>query len=270
MDNLVAQGRKAPLVFVLTSVRFQQLEALPRWIADIQDILRSRLPIFQRFHQDTLPGPQIGFAIDPPDFKPDAPGSAWLFSKSDRSLTVQISKGVFTVHTRAYDGYAGFAEDVLFALSAFMASAKEVHVDSAGIRYLNHLHEENGRGLSEILPPSLLPHPAEWNEKASLVAGTSTSVYDLDEDKLRGTVWTGAEVNVIPDDLAVAYITGQNLEALVNSNEPPIAKLSQNEATLDTDAFRLYVPTRRMQSEEIMVEIERLHRHANEFYRATT
>ena len=270
MSEVVIEGRPAPLVYVLTVIRFQQLEALPSWIAEIQNALRERLPVFHRFHQENTSG-QIGFAVDPPDFKADAAGSAWIFSKPDRSLTVQIAKGVFIVHTRNYNGYVGFADDVQFALAAFMSSSKNLDVDVIGIRYLNHLQAGEGKSLSDILPESMLPHAAvKWNSDAKLVGGTSFSFYDLEGDKLRATVWTGTEANVIPDDLLVTYITGLKFDALTASNDPPINKLEANEATLDSDALKQYKPPQRMDANFILGEIERLHTHANKFFRATT
>lgn len=270
MNEVVIEGRPAPLVYVLTVIRFQQLEALPNWIAEIQNALRERLPVFHRFHQENTSG-QVGFAVDPPDFKADAAGSAWIFSKPDRSLTVQIAKGVFIAHTRNYNGYVGFADDVQFALAAFMASSKNLDVDVIGIRYLNHLQAGEGKSLADILPESMLPHAAvKWNSDAKLVGGTSFSFYDLDGDKLRATVWTGTEANVIPDDLLVTYITGLKFDALTASNDPPISKLEANEATLDSDALKQYKPPQRMDADFILGEIERLHTHANKFFRAIT
>lgn len=252
----------APLVFVLTAIKFMPLEALPNWIPDIQEALRDRFPVFSRLRQAQTPQ---GFevSIDSPDFSPEHPGSAWLFTNAERTITVQLSKSALVMHTTAYLRFADFASDLRFAFDVLLSKARLLNVESAGIRYIDHIQPKGNRSLADYVPKELLPF--DWHGHARVVGGTSVNSYRIGTDLLQVKFRTGQEFNILPEDLAPAYFSGRDLSKLTSA-PPLMEKLGPSGATLDTDVSA-ELSGKRMGASEVIESVDRLHGIANLFFR---
>lgn len=252
----------APLHFVLAGVRFKLRESMHSWIGPIQERLYDNFPHFRRVRHSLAPG-GLELNIDPPDFDPAHSGAAFLFSDSTRRTAVQIHKSGVAVFTKDYVKFAGFLESVSVAFEALLASAEFLEVETIGIRYLDFIRPKDGERLDLYLDRSLLPFQPSWPDWAGKVAGgLSLNNYTIGDDNLNVRV-TGRGYPVVPDDLALAYISSLDV-----SNFPgdPIGRIGDQQATLDMDAVKnQLVKVKRL--DQITLELDRLHSHANAYFR---
>jgi uncharacterized protein (TIGR04255 family) len=267
MDNVDKKGilKRAPLFYVLTATRFQSLELLPKWIPEIQNALRERLPVFNKLHLSQGPVGVQGH-VDGPDFDPEAPTSSWLFSRADRTLTVQISKASLVVHTRNYLTFKDFLAEVEFAYDAVMSQAKQVDVVQVGIRYLDLIDASDSGDLRQYVNPAFLALDETFVEGGEAIASSALTTYKVDGDVVRVSFATGTEVLSVPEDLLPPYLTSFDL-AQIAAGAPVVGKLKLGQATLDTDAAWQAQGSERMNFSDLAPVLSRLHDRANSMFR---
>lgn len=255
--------KRAPLFYVLTATRFQSLELLPKWIPEIQNSLRERFPVFNRLHLSPGPGGVQGH-VDGPDFDPESATSSWLFSRADRTLTVQVSKASLVLHTRNYLTFDAFLDEIRFAYEAILQQAKQIDVVQAGIRYVDLIEPRDGSSLREYVKPGFLALDEKFVEGGEAVASAAVTTYRVDEDIVRVSFATGTEVLAVPEDLIPAFLTGFDL-AQASAVHPIVGKLKAGQAILDTDAA--WQGSERMSFNELEPLLSRLHGRANLLFR---
>ena len=251
----------APLVFVLAAIRVLPLESLPKWIPEIQEGLRDELPVFSKMRQAQTPQ-GLEVSIDHPDFSPDQPGSAWLFSNPERTLTVQLSRVSLVVHSISYDRFSNFAASLQLALDSLVSQARRLNIEMVGIRYVDHIRPADGRSLEDYVPKELLPY--KWKSPATVIGGMSVNSYSLGDARLQVNLRTGAGNPVIPEDLLPAYMSGKEVAQLDTSS---IQRLDGNSGTLDMDASRQNMGGKQMDVSELVKLVDELHVVANSFFR---
>jgi uncharacterized protein (TIGR04255 family) len=255
----------APLYLVLCGVRFRLRESLPAWIGDIQERLYTAgFTRLSRVRQSQAPG---GFelAIDPVDFDQAQAGAAYLFSREDRGVSIQIHKAGLTVFSRSYSHFQEFAVDVSSAVDAILASAKHLEVETIGIRYLDFIRPKNGELLSQYISQGLLPFEPDWSDwNGSVMTGTNVNTYSVDNDQLVVRC-VGAGHPVVPPDLAMAYVTSFSVADIPSEMIPTI---EPQQGTLDIDAVRVGSVLKADRAEQIVNEVRRLHGLANDFFRS--
>ncbi len=264
-DNAARLLVNAPVVFVLAAIRFEPLESLPSWMADIQEGLRERMPLYRRVRQVISPQ-GFDLAIDPQDFDANQPASSWVMSSIDGQSSIQVSKSALIVHTRQYKTFTQFSELVQIALSGLLKHAKRIHVSQVGIRYIDHLRVIEGVGVDKFVPSQLLPHVPNIDGLA-VKSATSTTSYSFGEHLLNVRFNTGAGMAVIPDDLMAVYLssTKPGPGGIVH-----FQTLSPDEGVLDTDCLAAELAAQVMDEETILDLLDRLHVTANQYFRAVT
>ncbi len=264
-DSAARLLANAPLVFVLAAIRFESLEALPSWMAEIQDDLRDRMPLYRRIRQSVS---QAGFevAIDPPDFDAQQANSAWIMSTVDGQTSAQFAKGSLIVHTRDYHSFSDFADVVRMALDALLLRAKRIHVGQVGIRYVDHLRATNGYSVDKFVPSQLLPHVPNMDGLA-LRNAVSTTTYSCGSHLLNVRFGTGAGMPVIPEDLMSVYLSSSKPGpgGIVHFDA-----MKDDEGVLDTDCIAAELGPQVMDQERILELLDQLHVTANGYFRAVT
>ncbi|MFT3763593.1 MAG: TIGR04255 family protein [Pseudoxanthomonas sp.] len=256
--------KNSPLVMVLAAVRFQPIELTHKWIPEIQEALRDKLPIFSKYRQRVTPvGPQI--EIDPSDFDSMDPTSSWLFSRPDYSLTAQVGRDMLVVHTKSYKGSKQFLGDIAEILGVLLGHARHLDVTFGGMRYLDHLRPQNDHVLEDYLPEKLLPLKS-WHLDAKFVGGVNVASYLIGADRLQARVFVGEEFAVIPDDLMPVYFTGVDVKRL-NQGQVFVHRLQPGEASLDMDCFAALEQAQRSGTSEVIELLDRLHAKANLYFR---
>jgi len=261
-DQVARQLANAPLVFVITAIRFESLEALPSWIADIQEELRERLPMYRRIRQQVTPQ---GFelAVEPNDFDPAQVGSAWSMSSVDFQTSAQFAKNVLTFSTKSYTTFDQFAEQLSSVLFALISRAKRIHVSQVGIRYVDHIRVIDGSGVEQFMPKELLPHQPEV-DGLRFRSTASTTTYTCGDHFLNVRFSTGAGMPVMPDDLLPMHLATSKPTAGVFE----LAQMGANEGVLDTDCVAADLGPKVMTDVEIVELLRDLHTHANKYFRS--
>lgn len=266
MIDRQGQLKNPPLYFVLTSIRFQTLAQLPKWIPAVQDRLRDRFPLFSRLSQALgLQGMVINIGA-PPTVDADAEGiHGWTFLSADRAKGCHLFNNNLILYTRTYKTYEAFRDDIAFALDALFDSARHIDVEYIGIRYLDSIKAKQGLRLDDYVPSEFLPWQSEWTKGVRVLGSNSLSSYAIGADRVNARFKTAGGQLRIPEDLIGLYITSLDLSKPMSN--PPIEVLSENEGMLDTDSFWASSPSERLGKDEIVTTINRLHGHANEFFR---
>lgn len=264
-DSAARLLANAPLVFVIAAIRFESLEALPSWMAEIQDDLRDRMPLYRRIRQSVS---QAGFevAIDPPDFDAQHASSAWIMSTVDGLTSAQFAKGALIVHTRSYHSFVEFAEVVRLALEALLMRAKRIYVGQVGIRYLDHLRAANGDGVDKFVSGQLLPHVPNM-AGLSFRNAVSTTTYNCGSHLLNVRFGKGAGMPVIPEDLMPAYLSSSKLSP---SGIISFDAMKDDEGVLDTDCTAADLGPQVMDQDQILALLDELHVTANSYFRSVT
>lgn len=255
------QLSKAPLFYVLASLRFQPWMSMSERIAAIQDELRDRFPLTN----------QLTFT--PVSNLPEGGGSAldaaglrfhaWSFMTADRSLGCQISVDQIVVHTTKYTKYADFSKAIKFVFDVVEKHARHFDVNAVGIRYLDKIAPESDETLDQYLAPGFLPQPLH-NAEVKTLGGLSQTVYETKTGVLQARFWTGNAYIPIPDDLMPLYVLTQDLSA----GPPQIKQLEAGHGTLDSDSIWATNSPVRMSGADVLIKLSDLHEHAGAFFKA--
>lgn len=253
----------APLYFVLCGVRFRLRESVPAWIGTIQERLYEvGFTRLNRVRQGPISN-VVELAIDPEDFDQAHPGAAYLFSREDRGVSIQIHKAGLTVFSRSYVHYTDFAADVSAAVEAILANARYLEVETMGIRYLDFIRPQDGESLSQYVAQGLLPFEPHWDDwQGSVMTGTSVNRYRIGNDQLV-VRFVGAGHPVVPQDLVMAHLSSFRVAEIPVEQE----MIGQQQGTLDIDAVRIGGVFKAERAEQVEIEIRRLHGLANGFFR---
>lgn len=238
---------------------------MPTWIGSIQENLYARFPQMRRLRQ-VHKNSGMELAVDPPDFDPTQPGTAFLFSNKDRQTSVQIHKGGVVVFTTNYLHFKEFLDDVTAALSAVLASSEFLEVETVGVRYLDFIQPKSGDKLNQYIDSRLLPFQPEWDGWAGAVhSGTSLNHYVCGDDRL-SVRFTGPGYPVIPEDVALAYLANIDPED-AEDGMSPISMIEDGQGSLDIDASVHELDRRITNASDLEMDVTRLHSLANTYFR---
>lgn len=257
---------KQPLFYVLASVRVQPWMALPSKISDIQDTLRDRFPLLNQIVMEQF-SQQPGFGNIPFGHgqpSPTAQPSAWAFHTADRTIGCQISMDQIVVHALTYSRFSEFAETIRFVLSTVEKYARHFDAGAIGIRYLDKIAPDEGEQLSNYLPDAFLPKELKA-PGLEAVGGMNQTIYKTKDGVLHARFWTGNGYAEVPDDLIPLYVMTQDLSGqgafLLKTLEP-------GHGTLDSDSIWTSQQPIRMNTDDVIETLKRLHSHANGFFRS--
>ena len=251
---------KAPLVYVLASVRFQRWMNLATKIGDIQDELRDRFPLFDHvvFEPIGLAQGQGSSPGEPSALRQDT----WSFMNPGRTLGCQISLDQIVVHARAYTTFDVFADAVAFVVDAIEKHARHFDVNAIGIRYLDRISPGEGETLENYVDKGFLP--SKLGSSFEPLGGMSQTVYATGDGVLQARFWTGNGYHSIPDDLLPVYILTQDFKS-APFTVPPLAK---GDGVLDSDSIWSTSSSTKMQRADIIDKMRAMHAHANNFFRS--
>lgn len=261
----IRQLANAPLVFVIAGVRFESLEALPNWVPAIQDELRKWFPSFKRVRQ-TASASGFEMAVDPQDFDPAYVGSAWVFSTSDHKAVITLFKTGLVLHTTDYSVFANFAEALKRAVTALLRAADGVvNITQLGIRYIDHIQSQHGMDVGKFIVSGLMP--AEVSSRLAVKNSSSFASY-VEENtgttlNVRFNIGEGGPV--IPQDLLPPYMLS-SMPVSPQDGMFQFPMLASREGSLDLDALNASVNGRVISADELVAEVDRLHRVANDYF----
>lgn len=131
-----------PLALVIAQVRFHPILQVPNRIADFQDRVRGRFPLYQQrvAHNIEIRDVASGVRVQQePQF---------VFQAPDDAVTLFLSTTALGLESRNHKDRGSFQEDVRIALDALQGVFGGVAPTRVGLRYVNAIHREQiGRDL---------------------------------------------------------------------------------------------------------------------------
>ena len=152
MSRKVVSNKKmenAPIYYALSQAQFNPINAMAKYIDEIQDLLR--LKGYTLF--GTQKNAQLKFDISAktPSTVEVVELLTWSFTKPDRSAGFILSSSFLTYHTTNYDTRNEFLPPLLVGLKAVHEVVQIEHLSRLGLRYLNAVLPSEGENVDEYL-----------------------------------------------------------------------------------------------------------------------
>lgn len=129
-EEKVRKLDNSPLVFVLAQVRFSPLEAMEKYLPNIQDRLRQcGFPV-------NLSGVVREIRLSNTETQV-AERKRWEFQSKDHCQSIIIDKGFLTLQTTTYDVFENFLDIFGTALDVVAEEVNGLLVTRIGLRYIN-------------------------------------------------------------------------------------------------------------------------------------
>lgn len=252
MTTRDGQLSNAPLIYVLASLRFAPWPLLKRKIDEIHDDLREYFPLINRIEiQQVGPNGQ-------PITQNDGP-SAWILKTSDLTYSVQFAPDQVLIACKKYARYRAFESNVVLVMNTLLKHMRFIDVTNVGVRYIDHIKAREGETLKQYINKSLLPPDIDGLAK---IGGSLAAFYKSGDEDLRVRCRDLQGTLSVPDDL---------IPLLTMTQAPDIPLrlegLKNGEMLFDLDAVKINPVPKRMSQEEIVGQLDSLHKKANAFFR---
>ena len=141
--------KKSPLVYIVAQVSFSAVEAIAKYLPDIQDEFRKRFPRFTTGETRNIrispnAPPDISFV---PRFE---------FQNRERTCGIVLQKDSVAVHVSRYSSFEEFCLLVQTALDTVHKVVTLGLIDRIGLRYVDLIRMGDGETLDCYLQPGLL------------------------------------------------------------------------------------------------------------------
>jgi uncharacterized protein (TIGR04255 family) len=236
----------APLIYTIAIVRFPSIPAMDRFVPLFHDEVRGEYP-----HRDemTLHQMRVDFGPNGVNIDP-VPLTVWQFASPDRKLALVLSSNSLALHTIAYKDNQTFLEAFRSALLKLIA-IPQVGIDwtdGVAMRYVDLVKSIDGKGLDQLLKPSVLPPPFVGVADLNIVEGVYLARYKTTKADVRFQILRNP-LTALPPDL---------ITPLLQLNNWQFERPSTGEfAVIDTDCSLLF-------SNAVPMDIEDLCRHMYE------
>lgn len=164
----------APVYYTLTQAQLNPVEAMAKYINEIQDKLRlNGYTLFEaqkitqlRFQSSSSPSTKAEFVELP----------IWHFTKANQSAGFILGQSSLAFHTTHYETHKQFFNEFLLGLEIIHSIVKLEHLSRLGLRYLNAVLPKQGEIVNQYLDPGLHGITLDIPIRYSL----SESVFDTD------------------------------------------------------------------------------------------
>lgn len=148
----------APLYYAVTQAHFNEISAMHKYVAEVQDQLR--LQGYTRFEVELGDGgaPVCNGADLPPGSQGGV--SRWFFTREDRRAGFVLDPSFLCFQTTDYATRRDFLPPLVQGLEAVHSAAGLAHVARLGMRYLNAVLPKDGEGVEDYLDAGLRGVPA--------------------------------------------------------------------------------------------------------------
>lgn len=155
----MSQGMEnAPLYYAVTQAHFNEVSAMHKYVAEVQDQLR--LQGYTRFEVEL--GDGGGPVRDGAELPPGSQRAAgrWFFTREDRRAGFVLDPSFLCFQTTDYATHRDFLPPLVQGLEAVHSAAGLAHVSRLGMRYLNAVLPKDGEGVEDYLDVGLHGVPA--------------------------------------------------------------------------------------------------------------
>lgn len=144
----------APVYYALTQVKFSPVQAMSKYVAEIQDALRLKgYPLYEQQE-----GNQLKFEFKGPDEEPQhvfEKVQNWLMINQGRTEGFILGNDFLSFHTANYDTREPFINTLMFGLQQVIDIVKPGLITRLGMRYLDAVLPNPGEDLEQYLVSGL-------------------------------------------------------------------------------------------------------------------
>lgn len=152
MAEFTGRLSNAPLVYVLTQVRFSAVLKMGEYVPAIQEHLRSDYPRYEQRQIEAL------------ELVPPAPSAApvtntvsrWLFKDRDDVSGFILDESSLVFHTSRYASFSEFKARLLSGAAIVQEAARIPMIERVGLRYVDLITPDDGETLDQYVSPGLM------------------------------------------------------------------------------------------------------------------
>lgn len=141
---------KQPLLFVLAEFRFPEIRGMDKYITDLQDGFRNKLPFFEEQISQEIKVEPNGIEVHQ--------SKQWVFFDKLRQNAVIIGHSRIICITGSYNRFDGFKDFCSNALNILNNIANVSHIQRIGLRYANLILANNGLPIAKSVNSNLYAH----------------------------------------------------------------------------------------------------------------
>jgi uncharacterized protein (TIGR04255 family) len=241
---------KAPLVHVITQVRFASVLSMGQSVARIQERLKEMG--FVRFQKSQIQN--ISFVPGSPP-KVEAQ-ERWDFTDRDRQTGIVLAQDFVALHTSKYETFDVFGELFGRAVQIVSTEAPVELAERMGIRYVDLIRPGKDETLEDYLHPGLLGFPFSElkDEPIGNWALRNEAVVQTTQGTLIVRCTSASKDQFLPPDLMPPVLEyNVRLEA------------DERAAILDTDHFAIV--DKDFKAEALLEQLDLLHQTASKVFR---
>lgn len=248
----LGQWPNAPLALVLTQVRFEQFIDMDSQIAEFQKAVASDFPRTTQGGAMTLSLPQGMVSL------PSKVTSIYQFTNAARTKNIRVDAGALTYTVSEYTDYENFAAEMKAIVLAFEAAMKrELFVTQLGMRYVDFIVPQLGRGIGDYVESPLCRMPALGSGSPSGML--SLAEFPYAEGALRFQCAAGYGPPSLPDELLPPH---------VELPKKTDARYDGPSGVLDFD--RILKPDSKLSGEDILRKLAVMHTDLSEAFKKVT
>ncbi len=167
--------RKAPLVRVISQIRFPSIASLEKssFIAPFQENIRHDYPIMR-------PEVSQGLFIENGIAEPRS-NTIWRFFDQKEIWRASLGQNFLAIETKEYTSRKDFLDRLLKLLTAFNTQIGTEIVDRLGVRYVDRVTEKDFQHLPSMIRPDLLGDFGDI-PSATVRHSIRESLFTLDEE----------------------------------------------------------------------------------------
>lgn len=166
--------RNAPLFYVLSEVRFGSVEAMDKYIPDIQEYMRQNG--FPDFRTEPVQNVNLREAQDGQPVIETRDSKRWIFNDFDIHSGFILTHDRLVFHTTNYDTFKTFSETLRMGLQCIDAITKISFIKRTGIRYVDVILPNDGEDVELYMNPSLHGFKIEDGSRSHNIIETSALV----------------------------------------------------------------------------------------------
>lgn len=144
----------APVYYAMVQIKFAPIEAMKKYVSEIQDMLRvSGYPIYKATESTELKF-EVGFPDQAPVHQVIT-STNWSLINEERTAGFILGNDYLTFHTTKYETRNEFVPEILKGLKVVCDVAKVGFITRIGLRYLDAVLPSDGENVSSYLDDGL-------------------------------------------------------------------------------------------------------------------
>lgn len=197
---------KSPLVMVLAQVKFAPVLRIEKFVPDIQEELRAKLP---HFVEEQVQEFILNLAVG--NVPPVRTSRRWIFGSHDWRNTVVLAEDFIVTETSAYDKFEPFVDEFAALLELFQSKISLSRSERIGLRYVDLIRSDEAKPSSNFLREELRGLSTTSFKGVKSIQSTSVSQASTPFGRLIIRAVHTDDGSYIPPELASTRLQFSNL-----------------------------------------------------------